>query len=609
MDSLEKIIYLLSEAELGSTWPAQYIKDNVISQLSKSSKKMLRLASWIINLSPLTSTLRTFTLLGREARRRWLSRVSGESMIYDMINLIEFLLLAVYYINPEHASRIGYVREPLYESEEKPIYKKLSTASKTYHEKYDVIIIGSGAGGAPLAWSLSRKGFKTAIFEIGDEPTIDELRDAHPIHRALKYYWDNGLTFTWGKPVISLPFGRVLGGTVTINSGTMFRVYDEVLNKWREKTGVNLRLSDLNNYYDVVEEKLGVKYVPEHLLGNNADVMRKGAEELGVNHSPTRRPIGSCCGMGECAFGCPCNGKRDMRLTFLKEAKDINVDIYTSAEVKKILFKHGSAYGVTVDIGGTLYRFEAKAIVASAGSINTPKLLKRSGVRNRILGQHLHIHPAAGVTAIMRYRVVGWRGTMQSYYVDDLLKEHHTLLLATFPPPGVGYSAGSLPFSELDRYPYMASIGVQSSDDGEGSIFGWRVSGIAMYNISSDDLEKVKEGVKLSSEIFFAAGAEKVFPPIKKTSGVENMSQLREVLNNASPRAYKLSAYHPMSTARMGSDPDAGVVDEGGRVYGYSNLYLSDASILPSTTYINPQLTINAISLLIADEISREVSI
>jgi choline dehydrogenase-like flavoprotein len=296
-----------------------------------------------------------------------------------------------------------------------------------------------------------------------------------------------------------------------------------------------------------------------------------------------------------------------MRLSFLRDAVSRGLEVYTNAYVRRVLLGDGRALGVEVELGGVSVRVESRAVVVSAGALNTPRLLLASGVRNRNLGAHLHIHPALGVTAIMNYKVNGWVGTMQSYYVADLLEDLGVLLLATLPPPGIGYSAGSIPFEEIHEYPYLASIGVQVSDENTGAVPRRAVLGVADYNLSSEDLEKIREGVELATEILLAAGARKVYLPLKTTQGVYNVEDARRVLDRAKPGLFKLSAYHPMSTARMAEDPSAGVVDGDGRVFNYDNLYVADASIIPSTTIVNPQLTINALSLMVAWRIAKEL--
>jgi len=296
-----------------------------------------------------------------------------------------------------------------------------------------------------------------------------------------------------------------------------------------------------------------------------------------------------------------------MRLSFLSSGARNGLEIYCNTIVERVVIRSGKAVGVEVRVNNRKKIVNADVVVVSAGALNTPRILRRSGVNNRNLGKHLHIHPAAGVTALMNYRVDGWRGTMQSYCVDELLDDYDTLLLATFPPPGIGYSAGSIPLSEIDKYPYLASIGVQTSDTNEGEISSKGLMGIAKYDLSNHDKDKLSQGILLATEILLAAGAEKVYLPLKKTCSVRSLAEAKRVLEEVDTRGLKLSAYHPMSTARIGIDEETGVVDEYGRVYGFDNLYLADASILPSTTIVNPQLTINALSLVVAENIIRGI--
>ena len=601
----DRVLYALSEAIWGDPWPAEYIKRNLISELTTNSRRIIRLASLLIEVSPILSRARPFSRLSRELRLRWMNNINPKGLTKDMLGILEFLLSAVYFVNSKNASKIGYKRETLVNCIYPSKSERLSNDPRNIKKRYDVIVVGSGAGGAAAAWRLASVGLKVVVFEAGPEPR--DIIDEHPVTRAVKYYWDNGLTFTMGKPALSLPFGKVLGGTVTVNSGTMFRIPNEVLGRWRDETGAKIDSGMLEKAYQVVEEKLGVQIVPEELLGGNADVMRKGAKELGLSHYPVKRPLGECCGAGECAFVCPYHGKRDMRITFLRDGKRLGLEIYCSTSVKKIVKRGHRVIGVVINLDGHEKLVGADAVVVSAGALNTPILLRKMGLKNRNLGKHLHIHPAVGVTALMDRKVYGWRGTMQSYCVDTLFKEYHTLLLATFPPPGIGYSAGSIPLSEIDKYPFLASIGVQCSDDGEGHIPRIRPFGVASYSISQWDLEKVKRGVMLATEILLAAGAEKIYLPLKKMVSVKSLSEASKLIDEIDRRYFKLSAYHPMSTARMGRDEANGVVDREGRVYGFENLYVADASILPSTTYVNPQLTINALSLIVAEYILRNM--
>jgi len=606
---ITKVAPALSEALFGSQWPAQFLKDEILPRLEGKQRRIVTLASWIVELAPLVRRFRLFHQLSLEERRRWVmsTRVGITS---DMLAMIAILLFSGYYVNPSNATKVGYERRPLLESSSKYVEPppRFTKSNKPRHD-YDVVIVGSGAGGSVAAWILSRSGLKVCLLEVGPEPREEDFRNEYPIYRVLKYYWDQGLTFTWGTPIIPLPLGKVLGGGTVINSGTMFEVPDHVLRKWDNVTRPGISPGKLREAYGIVRRILNVSPIPEEVLGNNARIVHEGAKVLGLKlHGPIMRPLGSCRGTGECTFGCPYRGKLDMRLTFLREALSYGAEIFTNAEVVRIIIENGKAKGVIVRLGDSVFEVRARAVVVSAGALSTPRLLRRSGVRNRNLGRHLNIHPAAGVVGIMEKPIYGWRGTLQSYYVADLLEEHGVLLEATFPPPGIATSGASPQvFFELERYPFMVALGAMVSDLSEGSVFGIRPGGVANYQVSRGDMGRLWEGLRLAAEILFAAGARKVYLPTRASeSAITNMSQF-DAMITTEPRYMSLSAYHPTSTARMGGDEDVGVVDSGGRVYGIDGLYVADASVIPTSPHVNPQLTINALSLIIAEEVAREL--
>jgi choline dehydrogenase-like flavoprotein len=231
-------------------------------------------------------------------------------------------------------------------------------------------------------------------------------------------------------------------------------------------------------------------------------------------------------------------------------------------------------------------------------------MLSAAGIKNKNLGKHLHVHPMAAVAGLMEKKVFAWRGTMQSYAIEDLINDWHTVLLATFPPPALSYTEGLL-LRDFKDLPYFATLGVQTSDDGEGEAKKTLI-GLGDYNVSEGDIEKVKKGIELSTNVLFSSGAKKVLLLFKKPMYVENTADATKILQSLHPKDFRLAGYHPMSSARIGSDKDIGVLDIDGKVYGTSNLYVADASMMPASTILNPQLTINAMSILIARGISKE---
>src|SRR5207302_7971482 len=122
---------------------------------------------------------------------------------------------------------------------------------------FDVVVVGSGAGGAPAARALARAGWSVALVEEGDSYTREDFVGPE-IGRISRLYRDAGATVTLGSPIVAVPIGRAVGGTTVVNSGTCFRTPDRVIDGWRRRFGSALRPEDLGPHYEEVEGTLGV---------------------------------------------------------------------------------------------------------------------------------------------------------------------------------------------------------------------------------------------------------------------------------------------------------------------------------------------------------------
>ena len=363
-------------------------------------------------------------------------------------------------------------------------------------------------------------------------------------------------------------------------------------------------------YFAQVEEILNVTPVPDEVLGNNGAVLRDGAQALGWKGGPIPRNIRGCHGSGQCAFGCPRDAKQSMQLSYLPMAVRRGARIYSSCRVQKVRTDGIRATGVSVSIldsrgaaQGTL-EIRARAVVVAAGAVFTPLLLAQSGLGgiSRQLGRNLRIHPGAGALALFDLDLQRPKGTMQSYAVDEKLESDGIILEATMPPPGISYSAGALPFAgeqlvrHVAEYPRMAAVGMMVSDHCSGRVLR-RPDGrpLMYYNIGRDETHRMARAVVMAGELYFAAGANGLDPVVHGFPVVHSVEELRRLdPAKVKPADLKLSAYHPMGTARMGEDPRQAVVDSHGRSFACEGLYVCDASLLPTSTAVNPQLTIMA---------------
>ena len=480
-------------------------------------------------------------------------------------------------------------------------------------EECDVVIVGSGAGGAVAATVLAEAGLDVLVCEAG--PYMD--RDSYPVEplEALStLYRDGGLTIAEGAPAIPTPVGRAVGGTTVINSGTCFRAPDPVLERWREESGIEWA-TKLESEYAEAEEMLAVAPVDPETMGRNGQLLLEGAEALGVSHHPLARNAGRCVQCSSCPLGCRLDAKRAMHVSYLPRAVGAGARVRAGVEVRSIRFENGRATGLDCVRGVADPRRARpkpftvrarRAVILAGGSFGTPELLLRSRVTSESgeIGRNLRIHPACWVGARFEEEVRGWDGVMQSYAVDEW--QHDGLLLeATFTPlafgghwmPGVGAEHQE----RLANYANVASTGVHLSDTSRGRV-GLASDGSLRitYKLTREDATKLSFGVARAAELFYAAGAREVYPQI---GGIPTIAENEIGLLDASPpppRRMRLEAFHPLGTARMDADPSRGVAGADGQVHGYESLYIADGSLFPSSIGVNPMMTVIAIAARVA---------
>jgi choline dehydrogenase-like flavoprotein len=484
-------------------------------------------------------------------------------------------------------------------------------------EVVDVVVIGSGAGGAVVAATLAEAGANVLVLEEGDRVDEADLKGA-PFDRFQHFCRDDGMTQVLGRPPIPLPLGKVVGGTTVVNSGTCFRAPERVLRQWASEFGVAGASSDeLAEHYDPIEEFLNVRPVPWELLGPNGMVAHRGATALGLSGGPLLRNIKDCHGCGQCAFGCPTNAKQAMHVSYLPRAVKAGARVFARCRVDRIDVDGGRATGVHATLldrnskpAGSLL-VKALNVIVSAGAIHTPVLLGSSDVpdRSRQTGRNLRIHPATGVGGFFGDDIVNWKGTLQSYYIDALFDSHELMFEATTTVPGIG--AGSVPgigaaaMEELGSFRKLATLGFYVSDTSAGRVRNVRGEAVASYRMNELDAHRMGIGISVAAEIMLAAGAERVYPGlpgIDAISAREDLDQLKD--RRIRPEHLRLTAFHPMGTARMGADPSTSVVDPFGHHHEVAGLWVADASVFPSCVGVNPQMTIMAFARRTAQRVA-----
>lgn len=476
----------------------------------------------------------------------------------------------------------------------------------------DVVIIGSGAGGAMVARTLARAGLDTIVLEEGRRWTVEEFRTTHPIDRYAGLYRGAGATIALGRPPVVLPVGRAVGGTTVVNSGTCFRPPLAVQRRWRDEFGLGIADPDrLADHLDDVEHTLRVAPVPLRIMGRNGHLLLDAAAALGWRAAPIPRNAPGCDGCCQCAIGCPQNAKFGVHLNALPQACAAGARIISQARVERVLFEHGRARGVRARRpDGTALDARAETVVVAAGATETPGLLRRSGLGGHPrLGRNLALHPATMLAGRFDEDVLAWRGVLQSAAVHELHESNGVLIEATSTPPGMGsmvfpgYGADLLGW--LDRASHVATFGAMVADQGAGSVRSLRGETLVRYDTARADIAKLHVAMEAIGRLLFTAGAIEVLTGFPGVGAVTSLAALQDVLRRSNPRSLHLAAFHPTGSAAAGADEQICPVDETGRLRGIEGVWVADGAILPSCAAVNPQLSIMALALAVASEIAQ----
>jgi len=472
----------------------------------------------------------------------------------------------------------------------------------------DACVIGSGAGGAPVAKELAEAGMSVVILEEGDWHDTETFT-ARPRDMTARLYRDAGQIVTVGTPPIVLPLGRAVGGTTLVNSGTCFRTPDHVLARWRDEHGLpSLTPAQLEPFFRRVEHEIHVAQVPPELAGANADVVRRGAEALGVSGDFLFRNAKGCVGSGVCAFGCPTGAKQHTGITYMPKAWAAGATTYTGVRAETVGIQAGRAREVVARTAASgRLRVRATHVIVACGALLTPGFLARQGLRHPLLGRNLTIHPATAARALLDHDIDPWDGVPQSYYVDELAADGIMLEGIAGPPDQAALATpGSGPEhrERMLNVRRTASFGVMVSDTSTGSVQRLFGRTLIRYDLAQADAERFRRGFELLTRIFFAAGAREVIVPIDGVPVLRDgdVTPLRD--HRVHPAQIGAMAFHPLGTARMGGDPERSVVDEQLQVHGVDGLYVCDGSVVPSSLGVNPQITIMALSTRLAEHLT-----
>jgi choline dehydrogenase-like flavoprotein len=477
----------------------------------------------------------------------------------------------------------------------------------------EVCIVGSGAGGGTAAAVLATAGKDVIVLEAGayyDDADFDGAE----FSSFQNLYTEGGFAATADHSV-GLLAGECFGGTTVINYCTSFRTPDEIRTEWAAAGAPWFTSDEYTRSLDAVCERLHVN-LDHNRISRREQVLDRGLRALGWHVDAMPRNVIGCdqgkvCGY--CGYGCALGAKQSATKTWLADAQQHGARFVVETRAVRVRIESGSAAGVEArSKSGHRVNIRCKAIVSACGSIHTPALLLRSGLRNEHIGRHLHLHPVSNVCGVFDEEIRPWQGTMQAIYSDE-----HRFLTGNY---GVKYettalqpviAAAVLPWREpqqyrslLEKLSHVSAIGVLLRDrDGGRVTIDREGHPVAHYALSSFDRAHLRSGFIGAARILEAAGARQIFSPHAKWCSYEpgrrgSLDTFTKAMDSAGWDSGRLAlfSFHIQGTARLGGSPRTSATNPEGQVWEARNLNVMDSSSFPSASGVNPMISIEAIA-------------
>lgn len=487
----------------------------------------------------------------------------------------------------------------------------------------DAVIIGSGPGGSVSSASLTAAGL-TRVVVLEKSSFIPASNLSLEEGESLRTMYECAGFLGTEDGMVSVVAGSTLGGGSRINWCASWRTPDHVCKEWAEELGLSdFATEEYQSSLDAVCTRLGVRTGFKHALDNRT--LAEGLNKLGAHCEDVPRnctELDKCSGY--CCFGCARGGKQDAVVTYLADAAKAGARVVTGIKAEKVLVVNGRATGVetTTTDGGVRVIFNAPVIISSCGAINTPALLLRSNITAAgMVGNNLRLHPVTAMVGYFDEPIRMWEGAHMSIVSKQVAHfedgGYGALLFNVSPHPGL--LAASTVWRGAHDYRNLllnmdkcVIVLVLVRDSGAGSV-SLDAGGdpLIRYSLSKRDGEYMMEGMRLGCRALMAAGSRRIVTlegqeyssaatTSTSTSTTTSIGSFEEFLNALVVPSTLLCA-HQMGTAALGR-----ALTPQGEVKGVHGLYVCDSSAFPTSTGVNPMITVYAVSHLLSRGIAQK---
>lgn len=447
----------------------------------------------------------------------------------------------------------------------------------------DVLVVGSGAGGATTAATLRAAGLTVLVVEEGAAVRTDSVTQFSQ-EQMLAQYRNAGQLVALGLPPVTYAEGRCLGGSTEINSGLYHRPSEALMQEWT--AGWQVEYLDRDSIYPIceaVERRLSVSTFPQGPPAASR-FLAEGAQQLGWKSVEVPRWFRHDTGQ-----------RQSMSATYLR-----GQEVLCDAWVRRLVIRDGRAAAAEVmHSDGRVETIGFDAVFVCAGAVHTPALLLRSGIRRHV-GRTLSMHPTV--------KAVAFSPAIDTDYCDVPVTQVRefapdmTIGGSATNPPLLALSllqtaVGIADVSKVGRAAGIYYAAIRSAGRGRIRVIPGMRDPLVTYTLPAADFQRLRAAMGRLMLVLLAAGADRVVPSLKGATDVHRPDQIPAQVAAMTRRTADVMTVHICSSVPMGENRSVCAVDSFGRSHEVQGVYVSDASIVNGAPGINPQGTIMALAI------------
>lgn len=453
-------------------------------------------------------------------------------------------------------------------------------------DHYKVIVVGSGPGGSVAASLCAEKGHEVLLLEEGSDFSSTGITEfsTDEVHSQ---YRDGGLTAAVGNSIINYAEGNCVGGGSEINSGLFHEVPEEILKRWESKNSIKFNRKDLEQAYSEIRKDLNISLMPKNKIPSASLHLKEASNRLSWNCSEVPRWY---------KYDKDGKGiKQSMTRTLIPKFIHNGGRILSNSKVLKIRKNSNTNLVDVYQKDGSIKVFSCDYLFISCGSIQTPSLFLRSGIKKNV-GVGLKVHPTFKFTALFDHKVNSPDMGVPVHQIKEFS-----------PDISIGCSISNKPFlgvslndcdslDLLNQWEKMATYYSMICPSGSGRVrhLPFFRSPLVTFKLSDRDKKNIYKSITLLAKVLFEAGAIQLFPSAK-SKPINSYKEISKIISIPINKI-NLMTVHLFSSMQMGGIKASHPVTPEGNLWEDKSIYVSDGSFLCDSPSVNPQGSIMALA-------------